>query len=468
MEGRPLTDRDSNAKKQVALLVASLSSFLTPFIVAAINVALPSIGKDLSLDAVLLGWVTTSYLLAAATSLVPFGKVADVVGRKRIFTAGVSLFVLSSLAAAVAPSGGALVGCRVAQGLSGAMMASTIVAILTSVYPPEERGRALGMNTAATYVGLSVGPLIGGLLTQQLGWRSIFLVNVPLGLVVFGLVVWKLEGEWRGGEPKRFDVLGSVIYGLSLVAVMYGLSVLPVLAGVWFICGGTLGLVAFVLWEARVQNPLLHLELFRHNRLFALSNMTALLTYVGTFAVGFLLSLYLQYIKGLTPQQAGLILVAQPVVMAAVSPLAGRLSDRVEPRVVASVGLALMIVGLMLLASLGFDASLSFVVSSLILFGLGFALFSSPNINAIMGAVEKQYYGVASAVTGTMRLMGQMLSMGIATLVLAVYIGKVEITPERYPIFLTSMRVALLVFAGLCVVSVSASLARGKVRQRSG
>jgi MFS family permease len=154
--------------------------------------------------------------------------------------------------------------------------------------------------------------------------------------------------------------------------------------------------------------------------------------------------------------------------MAALSPLAGRLSDRVEPRVVASVGLALMIVGLMLLASLGFDASLSFVVSSLILFGLGFALFSSPNINAIMGAVEKQYYGVASAVTGTMRLMGQMLSMGIATLVLAVYIGKVEITPERYPIFLTSMRVALLVFAGLCVVSVSASLARGKVRQRSG
>jgi MFS family permease len=254
------------------------------------------------------------------------------------------------------------------------------------------------------------------------------------------------------------------MYGLSLVAVMYGLSLLPAMAGVWFICGGVLGLAVFVWWEGQAQNPLLNLGLLRHNRPFALSNLTALLTYVGTFAVGFLLSLYLQYIKGLTPQQAGLVLVAQPVVMAAFSPLAGRLSDRVEPRVVVSVGLALMILGLVLLASLGFDASLGFIVSSLVLFGLGFALFSSPNISAIMGAVGKRYYGVASAMIGTMRLIGQMLSMGIATVVLALQIGKEEITPERHPLLLTSMRVILVVFAGLCTVSVSTSLARGKVR----
>jgi EmrB/QacA subfamily drug resistance transporter len=464
VEGRPVTDRRGNANRQVTLLVASLSSFLTSFIIAAINVALPSIGRDLSMDAVLLGWVTTSYLLAAAMSLVPFGKVADLVGRKRVFILGVLLFVLSSLLAAVAPSGDILVGSRVVQGLGGAMVASTIVAILTSVFPAEERGRALGISTAATYVGLSLGPLIGGFLTQQLGWRSIFLVNIPLGLSVVGLMVWKLEGEWRGGEHEGFDVLGTLMYGLSLVAVMYGLSLLPAMAGVWFICGGVLGLAAFVWWEGQAQNPLLNLGLLRHNRLFALSNLTALLTYVGTFAVGFLLSLYLQYIKGLTPQQAGLVLVAQPVVMAAFSPLAGRLSDRVEPRVVVSVGLVLMILGLVLLASLGFDASLGFIVSSLVLFGLGFALFSSPNISAIMGAVGKRYYGVASAMIGTMRLIGQMLSMGIATVVLALQIGKEEITPERHPLLLTSMRVILVVFAGLCTVSVSTSLARGKVR----
>lgn len=459
-----MTDRRGNANRQVTLLVASLSSFLTSFIIAAINVALPSIGRDLSMDAVLLGWVTTSYLLAAAMSLVPFGKVADLVGRKRVFILGVLLFVLSSLLAAVAPSGDILVGSRVVQGLGGAMVASTIVAILTSVFPAEERGRALGISTAATYVGLSLGPLIGGFLTQQLGWRSIFLVNIPLGLSVVGLMVWKLEGEWRGGEREGFDVLGTLMYGLSLVAVMYGLSLLPAMAGVWFICGGVLGLAAFVWWEGQAQNPLLNLGLLRHNRLFALSNLTALLTYVGTFAVGFLLSLYLQYIKGLTPQQAGLVLVAQPVVMAAFSPLAGRLSDRVEPRVVVSVGLALMILGLVLLASLGFDASLGFIVSSLVLFGLGFALFSSPNVSAIMGAVGKRHYGVASAMIGTMRLIGQMLSMGIATVVLALQIGKEEITPERHPLLLTSMRVILVVFAGLCTVSVSTSLARGKVR----
>jgi EmrB/QacA subfamily drug resistance transporter len=459
-----VSDRHHNAKKQVALLVASLSSFLTSFIVAAINVALPSIGTDLSMGAVLLGWVTTSYLLVAAMSLVPFGKLADLVGRKRVFTIGVLLFTISSLLATVAPSGEALVALRAVQGLGGAMIASTIVAILTSVFPAHERGRALGISTAATYVGLSLGPLLGGVLTQQLGWRSIFWINVPLGLIVVAVVVRRLDGEWRADDRAPFDALGSIIYGLSLVAVMYGLSLLPGVTGAWFICGGILGLSGFIWREAQVQHPLLNLALFRGNRLFALSNLTALLTYVGTFAVGFLLSLYLQYVKGLTAQQAGLILVAQPVIMAVFSPLTGRLSDRVEPRVVASLGLGLMILGLMLLASLGSDSSLGFVVASLVLFGLGFALFSSPNINAIMGAVERRHFGVASAMIGTMRLVGQTLSMGIATLILALRAGKVEITPERYPLLLTGMRMALLVFAGLCAVSVSTSLARGKLR----
>jgi EmrB/QacA subfamily drug resistance transporter len=464
MEGKRVTDQRGNRTRRVALLVASLSSFLTSFVIAAINVALPSIGRSLSMDTVLLGWVTTSYLLVAAMSLVPFGNLADLVGRRRIFALGVALFVTSSLLAALAPSGLALVALRAVQGLAGAMMASTIVAILASVFPAEQRGRALGISTAATYVGLSLGPLLGGILTQQLGWRSIFLINVPLGLVVSALVIWKLEGEWRASEREAFDFVGSVIYGLSLVAVMHGLSLLPAASGGWFILGGALGLTAFIWWEAEVENPLLNLALFRGNRLFTLSNLTALLTYVGTFAVGFLLSLYLQHAKALTAQEAGLVLVAQPMVMAVFSPLTGRLSDRVEPRVVASMGLGLMIVGLVLLASVGLDASLGFVVASLVLFGFGFAFFSSPNINAIMGAVERQHFGVASAMIGTMRLIGQTLSMGIATLVLALRIGKVEITPERYPLLLTSTRVVLLIFVGLCVVSTVTSLARGTVR----
>lgn len=459
-----MSGADNATQRRTALLIASLSSFLTPFMVSSINIALPSIGREFSMDAVLLGWVSTSYLLAAAMSLVPLGKVADIVGRKRIYIYGVLTYASSSLAAAIAPSGVLLIGSRILQGVGAAMMTGTIVAILTSVFPVEERGKALGTSVAATYLGLSLGPLLGGFLTQQFGWRSIFLLNVPLGLVVVILVVWQLKGEWAGAKGEPFDIVGSIVYALSLVAVMYGLSLLPATWGFWIALLGVLGLASFVWWEMRITSPVVEVSLFGDNTTFAFSNLAALINYSATFAVTFLLSLYLQYIKALSPQQAGTILVARPVVMAAFSPLAGWLSDRLEPRVLASAGMGLTVIGLALLAFLNAGTGLGFVVAVLVLFGLGFALFSSPNANAVMSSVERRHYGVASAMLGTMRLIGQMLSMGIATLIFALYIGKVEITPERYSLLLTSVRTAFIIFTLLCLGGVFASLARGKVR----
>jgi EmrB/QacA subfamily drug resistance transporter len=344
---------DNAADKRIALLIATLSSFLTPFMGSAVNIALPSIGQELAVDAVLLSWVATSYLLAAAMFLVPFGRLADILGRKRIFAYGISLFTLSSLLIAFSNDIVWLIVFRILQGVGSAMIFGTGVAILTSVFPPGERGQALGLNVAATYVGLSVGPFLGGFLTEQFGWRSTFLANVPLGVLVVFLVVWKLKGEWAGAKGERFDGLGSVIYGLALVGFMYGLSLLPLSLGAWLILAGVVGAVAFVGWEVRVEHPVLNVNLFGHNTVFAFSNLAALINYSATAAVGFLLSFYLQYIKGFSPQEAGLILVPQPIMQAVFSPLAGWLSDRVEPRIVASAGMAFTVVGLMALAFLG-------------------------------------------------------------------------------------------------------------------
>jgi EmrB/QacA subfamily drug resistance transporter len=459
---------DNAADKRIALLIATLSSFLTPFMGSAVNIALPSIGQELAVDAVLLSWVATSYLLAAAMFLVPFGRLADILGRKRIFAYGISLFTLSSLLIAFSNDIVWLIVFRILQGVGSAMIFGTGVAILTSVFPPGERGQALGLNVAATYVGLSVGPFLGGFLTEQFGWRSTFLANVPLGVLVVFLVVWKLKGEWAGAKGERFDGLGSVIYGLALVGFMYGLSLLPLSLGAWLILAGVVGAVAFVGWEVRVEHPVLNVNLFGHNTVFAFSNLAALINYSATAAVGFLLSFYLQYIKGFSPQEAGLILVPQPIMQAVFSPLAGWLSDRVEPRIVASAGMAFTVVGLMALAFLGEGTSLPFIVISLALLGFGFALFSSPNTNAIMSSVERRFYGVASATVGTMRLIGQMLSLGIATLLFALYIGRVQITPEYYPLFLKSARVAFAIFACLCFGGIFASLARGRLRGAPG
>ena len=456
--------KDDAAIKRAALLVATLTSFLTPFMGSSVNIALPSIGREFNMNAVLLGWIATSYLLAAAMFLVPFGRIADIYGRKRIFINGILTYAVSSFLSSVAPSAVWLLAFRVLQGIGSAMIFGTGIAILTSVYPAGERGRVLGINVAAVYSGLSLGPFLGGFLTQHLGWRSIFFLNVPLSLIIIAFVLWKLKGEWAEAKGEKFDLTGSIIYILTLPAMMYGLSLLPATAGVWLILLGVLGLIALAKWEMKVKSPVLDMNLFRNNTVFAFSSLAAFINYGATFAIGFLLSLYLQYTKGLDPQHAGFILVSQPAVMALFSPLSGRLSDKIEPRIVASIGMGFTAMGLFLFTFLNSNTGIPFVVISLIVVGFGLALFSSPNTNAIMSSVEKRFYGVAAATVGTMRLTGQMFSMGISMLVLALYMGHAQVSPENYPLFLKSTKSAFIIFTALCFAGIFASLSRGKVR----
>ena len=454
--------KDAGAKR-AALIIATLSSFTTPFIGSSVNIALPAIEKQFQIDAVLLSWIPTSYLLAAAVALVPFGRLADIYGRKKIFTYGMGLFTLFSFLSAIAPSAPLLIFFRVLHGIGSAMIFATGIAIITSVFPPTERGKALGINVAAVYVGLSVGPFLGGFLTQHFTWRSVFLLVVPFGLIILVLIKWKLKGEWAEARGESFDGVGALIYAFGVTAVMYGMSTLPSGVSYGILGLGLVGIFAFIGWELRVEAPVFDIALFQKNRIFAFSNLAALINYSATFAVTFLLSLYLQYIKGLSPQQAGLVLIAQPVVMAAFSPLAGRMSDRVEPRIVSSIGMAMTSAGLFVCISLEAATSLSFLIGVLVVLGLGFALFSSPNTNAIMGSVERRHYGIASGSVGTMRLLGMMISMGIVTVVFALLIGRTRIRPDVFPEFVKSMKFAFTIFACLCLGGVFASLVRGKL-----
>ncbi len=454
----------NGTSKRVVLLVATMASFLFPFMGSAVNIALPAIGKELSLDAITLGWIATAYLLSSATLLVPLGRIADIYGRRKIFTCGIVVLTLSSLFSGMANSATMLISFRVLQGIGGAMLAGTAVALLTTVFPANERGKVLGINVAATYIGLSVGPVLGGVLTQHLGWRSIFFLSALLGLAVSGVVLWKLKGEWTGAKGERFDFAGSAIYILGLVALVYGFTLLPAMLGVGLIVGGAIGLSAFTRWEMRTKSPVLDISLFKNSKAFTFSNLAALINYSATFAVAFLISLYLQYVKGFNPESAGLILVAMPAMQAIFSPLAGRLSDRVEPRLIASAGMALTTVGLVIFIFLNEATPLGLIIGNLVLMGLGFALFSSPNTNAVMSSAPKTAYGVASATLATMRQVGMVLSMGVAMWMFTLYMGRVQITPEYYPLFQQSMKTAFIIFAVLCFGGIFASLARGKVR----
>jgi EmrB/QacA subfamily drug resistance transporter len=453
---------ENQAAARTALFIAILAGFITPFDLSGVTIALPRIGAEFAMDAVALSWVPTAYLLASAVFLVPFGRIADIYGRKKIFITGLSIFTLSSLLMVFSISPLMIILLRIVQGMGSALIFGTAVAILTSSTPPQRRGRALGIYTTSVYLGLTLGPFLGGFMTQHLGWRSIFLVNVPLGIFTIALIMWKLKGEWADSRGEEFDYTGTLLYAVTLIALIYGLSELPAISG------GTLILVSFIVlgvflwWETRKKNPLLDMQLFRENRVFALSNLAALINYGATFSITFFLSLYLQYIWSLTPDQAGLILVIQPFVMAVLSSPAGRLSDRIDPGRVASVGMGLNAVGLLMLSFLDVNTSIPLLLAALVILGFGFALFASPNTNAIMGSVIPKYYGVASGTLGTMRLVGQMLSMGIAIMIFALIIGRVEITPAYYPAFLSSMKIGFLLFTIICFLGIYPSLARGK------
>jgi len=449
--------------KRAVQLTMALSSFLTPFSGSSFNIALPSIAKEYRLSAIAMSWASLAYLLSSAMFLIPFGKVADMYGRKRVYLYGIGVFTLASGLLAVYPSSSTVVALRALQGLGSAMIFGTGVAILVSVHGPEERGAVLGVNAAMVYVGLSVGPSLGGLLTTNFGWRSIFLVNVGVGLLIIATTLLKVRAEWAEGAGSGFDVRGSAMYSLMLLVLMYGMSMLPKAGAYPYILGGLALLCAFIYHETRVENPILDVNLFLSNRAFSFSNLAAFINFSATYAVTLLLSMYLQYIKALNAQQAGLLMMASPITQAIISPLAGRLSDRVAPYRIASVGMTVTTLSLLPFIFLGEGTPLVYVAGSLALLGVGLALFSSPNTNAIMGSVDRRFYGVASSTVGTMRLTGQMLSTGVAMTLFAINLGGSQIVPELYPVLLSSVKTTFAIFFALCIPGIAASLVRGRL-----
>jgi MFS family permease len=351
---------------------------------------------------------------------------------------------------------------RAFQGIGSGITFNIIIAILTSVYPSNERGKALGISTAGTYIGLTFGPLIGGFMTERFGWQSIFLLTACFSLIVLLLVFLSLKGEWREARGEKFDTSGALVYCVAIALFMYGFSVLPTVPGIALLLAGAAGLLYFVRRELRLTSPLLDFRLFKNNRVFLFSNTATLINYMATFALTFLLSLYLQYIKGFSPGMAGLVMITSSVPMTICTPLAGRLSDKIEPRLVASAGQALNCVALALLIFLGNGTPIWYIILALVLYGIGNGFFASPNTNAIMGSVEKKTLGVASGTVATMRTGGMMLSMGVMMILFTIYIGQAEITLPYYPQFLSSVRVGFTVFTALCIGGAAAQMASRK------
>lgn len=449
--------------KRAVLLVTCAAAFLFPFMGSSVNVALPAIGVGLGMNSVELAWVATAFLLTSSLLLVPFGRLGDLRGRKRVLVTGVAIYTAGSLVAALAQNGPMLIAARALQGSGGAMLASTSVAILVSVYEPHERGRVLGINAATLYSGLSIGPALGGFLTQWLGWRAVFMVNVPLGLALFLAASHKLPSQVPLARESRFDWHGFVAYGVFLIGGVYGLTQLPSREAFIGIAVGLAGFLTLLKIEGATPDPLIDIKLFRTNTSFTMSNLAALLNYSASYAATFLLSLYLQIVTGLSPSAAGLVLVSMPIIQAAVSPLAGRLSDRREPRVLASGGMALSACALFVMSRFHAETEIVQVALALALLGLGVGFFSSPNTNAVMTSVDSTRYGVASATLSTTRQVGMVLSMGIATLLIATKVGATSIEQTPAHLFVDAMQSTFVLCTIACLLGIVASVFRGSL-----
>jgi len=449
----------------IGIITTSISTFITAFTGSASNIALPNIAADFNLNAVMLSWVTLSYMITTAALVLPMGRISDIYGRKKIFIAGTIIFTIGSLLSAFSINIATLIIFRIIQGSGAAMLFGTSIAILTNIFPQKKRGSALGINTASVYIGLSAGPVIGGLLTNTYGWQSIFFICIPFGILVVITALLFLKGEWNESSGESFDLIGTFFYALFLIALILGFSNITEKTGLILTALSVLFFSGMIIVESKVKHPVFNLDLFRGNKAFTFSNIAALINYSATFGVGFLMSLFLQSIKGFSPEKAGLILLTQPLIQALFSPLTGKLSDTIEPKILASTGMILTTIGLFLFSFLKLDTPVYFIIVSLITLGAGFALFSSPNTNAVMRSIGKKHFGVGSATLSTMRIIGQILSLGIATLMFALLLGKAKIVLENQMEFLKSINITFRIFTILCFAGIFFSLIRGKVHK---
>ena len=448
------------------LLIVAITSFMGTFLVSAVNIALPSIEHDFSLSALQLSWIITSFILGMALFMLPSGVWGDRSDNSKLFKLGIVIFTTSSIICFLAPDGFWLIAARFLQGIGAAFTGTTGQAILVSSFPPERRGRVLGISVSAVYTGLALGPLLGGIITQHLGWRLLFLIAAILGVFTFIIAVLYLKSDKNiKKQPVKNDWVGIIIFMTGLTTLVYGSSQIPSTTGWTLMTISILLLLVFWRIESRTKNPLLNTTLFTHNKLFTYSNLSALINYTSTFAIVFFLSLYLQKVQNLSPRDAGAIIIAQPIMMAIFSPIVGKMSDRIQPRYFATAGMAMCSSGLAMLAFLSHDTPISYIIGVLIWVGLGFALFSSPNMNTIMSSVNPKQYGQASGLASSMRVFGQIISMSIITFLITINFGAQSIEAVSDELFLKALQWGFMIFAIIGATGIYFSFFRGNVEK---
>ena len=442
--------------KNLVLILCVILSFFTVFAFNAVMIAVPSIATEFGMNNIVQNWVTIIFLLVIAALSVPAGQISGKYGLKKVSVISIIFFIIISIANVLVTTSEQFLACRLLLGIAVAFLNVTSMAMVVSAFEPYERGKAIGINITGVYLGLSLSPLIAGVLDFNLGWRSIVLFSIPFMILIL-LMLYMVKDEWITFEGMSLDIKGSLVYIVGIVLFIYGFTRLNTMIGVILTIVGLAVLALFTYVEMNSKYPVFDVRFFKDSK-FLSSNFAALCAYLATFAVTTILNYHLQYIKGFDSQLSGIILIVPPLFQVVLAPLAGKWSDNINPQILSAVGMAFGTISLILFSLLDADSSFVFLIVSMVCYGIGFGLFSSPNTNVIMGSVPPEATPVASASVSTMRVVGQTMSMGVLTLVFAFVMGSVPMTPQYYPLLIRSSQITCIICVVLCLASVFASL----------
>lgn len=472
---------ESRAYKWTVLLIASIGSLMGPLDSTVVSVSMPVISNTLDMDYALTLWVPTAYLVSIASILLIVGRISDLIGKKKIYLSGFAIFAIGSIFCSLAQSGEQLVAFRVIQGIGAAFIMTSGTALVSAAFPPSEQGRALGLNVMAIYVGLAIGPPLGGILTENFGWHSIFLINVPIAVITILLGYWKLKESEITDKKVTFDVNGAISFAIALVSILLALTIgetdgwsSPITMLLLVI--SVVSFISFIQIERKKKDSgLFDLRLFTKNHLFAAANISAFLNYTSYYGTTFVISFYLQRVLGVSIGDTGLVLLAMPITMCILSPISGALSDRIGSKNLATAGMIIMAAALFLISTLNTNTALGTVIVYLLILGVGMGMFSSPNTSAVMRSVRKEKAGVASGMLSTMRTVGQSISLVLMGTVMSIVTSSALVSsvfmgggsPIDNSEFLIGMSAAMKVAASIALLGAFTSSLRGKGKEEN-
>ena len=441
----------------IVIAVSFITSFFAVFLSNGIIIGVPAIAQEFAMNNVIQNWVPTIFFLVVAVFTVPAGQISGKFGVKKTLLAGVILYLLASIGACISFSTETFLIFRILQGAGVAFLNVSAMAMVVQAVKPQNRGKALGFTVTGVYLATSLSPVICGFLVQNLGWRSMFYFVIPFLVLCIILMVLKIDGEWKTYEKDKIDKIGSILYGIGILAFIYGFTTLTTTNGLLITVVGVILLIIFAAYELRQKSPVFNMHLFK-NKKFTSSNIAALCSYIAVMVITTILNYHFQYVRGWNAQMSGMILIITPIIMAIMAPNAGKLSDKIHPQKLAAIGMGIATIAMVILTFLTKDTPLYLVVIAMILQGFGMGLFSSPNMNAIMSSVPPKEAPTASASQATMRTIGQTMSLGLLTLVFAWVMGTLELAPQYASMIVQASQTICLICTIACVLAVFASL----------